>query len=439
MSNHETKSYRASYKAIGGADRGIVEAIVSVFGNIDLGGDRIMPGAFKNSLDRWQNSGDPMPFIWSHEWDNPEAHIGYVEAAEERPEGLWVRAKIDIDRPFAEQVFHLMKTRRVTQFSFGYTVQDSKLVKDADGTEVRELIGVDIFEAGPTLLGMNPATQLLEAASALRAQANKPANASKSIDESNYPVTPRQIAVYDALENIVEIHGKFDQSTGSEGAHYVAPSPFAGEGMVCSNCVFFEGPRGCEIVNGDIAPEAVCKLWTIPNDLITSAAPAEQASKAINQDHAQTKAIDVPEYVAANAKRGLDYLEQGYGGDGLENATIADARDLAAGSTTEEKVAKIGPWIDRHIVDLDAPKNSDPQDPEYPGPGLVAMLLWGAGPDKEGAMRTRDWARQETESLQPEQNSKSDQELETAERDSTANIIPEEIVDLLTRTRHSEE
>ena len=169
MKQQEFKSYRAEVKAITGdsKDQGVIEALVSVFGNIDLGGDRVVAGAFGKSLAAWSDRGDPIPFIWSHEWDNPDAHIGYVEKAEERPEGLWVRARVDLDRPFAEQVFHLMKNRRVTQFSFGYTVQDSRLVKDADGTDVRELTEVDVFEVGPTLLGMNPATQLLEAASAL--------------------------------------------------------------------------------------------------------------------------------------------------------------------------------------------------------------------------------------------------------------------------------
>lgn len=61
--------------------------------------------------------------------------------------------------------------------------------------------------------------------------------------------------------------GKFDQSTGADGAHYAPASanPFIGEGLVCKNCVFFdEMSNGCQIVTGDIEPEAVCKLWIIP-------------------------------------------------------------------------------------------------------------------------------------------------------------------------------
>ena len=93
-----------------------------------------------------------------------------------------------------------------------------------------------------------------------------------SIEESAYPASPRQIAQYEALEDIAEIHGKWTQDTSSEGAHYVAESPFAGEGLICQNCYFYEGPLACEIVEGEIAPAGVCKLWIIPNELIEGSA-----------------------------------------------------------------------------------------------------------------------------------------------------------------------
>lgn len=197
MAKLEQKSVTYEIKAISTTDQGTVEALVSIFGNIDLGGDRIIAGAFTNSLQRWKASGDPLPFIWSHEWDNPEAHIGFIQQAEERPEGLWVKAQLDIDRPFAEQVFHLLKNRRITQFSFGYTVTDARNVKDQDGTSVRELLEVDIFEAGPTLLGMNPATQLLQAASALKSELDE------TIDESDIEIKAGESIVVSDIDGTI--------------------------------------------------------------------------------------------------------------------------------------------------------------------------------------------------------------------------------------------
>lgn len=163
----ETKSFSTSIESVDEL-AGTFEAIVSVFGNVDLGGDRVMPGAFAKTLDEWTAKGDPMPVIWSHDWDNPESHVGWVVKAEERPEGLWVLGQFDVDNPDSarpRQVARLLKQRRITQFSFGYMTRDWRMVTESDGKQVRELLDLDVFEVGPTLLGMNPATQLLGAAS----------------------------------------------------------------------------------------------------------------------------------------------------------------------------------------------------------------------------------------------------------------------------------
>lgn len=169
MPEVKTATCRAEFKALpsgdGGADTGIVEALVSVFGNVDEIGDRVIPGAFTDCLAEWAAKGDPIPFIWAHKWSDPMAHIGYVLEAKEVTEGLWVKAQLDLDRPVAEQVWHLLKQRRVTQFSFGYDVEEYAWVSDptARWGEVRELRKLSMFECGPCLLGMNPDTQLIGA------------------------------------------------------------------------------------------------------------------------------------------------------------------------------------------------------------------------------------------------------------------------------------
>lgn len=329
MENRETKSFRAEVKAAGeteGVKAGEFIAVVSVFNNVDLGGDRIQPGAFASAIEQMKANGDVLPIIWSHDWDNPEAHIGYAMPDDivETDEGLQLKGVLDIDRPFAEQVHHLMVSRRVKEFSFGYFVNDSEMVTDPDGTKVRELKDIDIFEAGPTLKGMNPATRLLEAASALQ-----------------------------------------DVKAG----------------------------RVLSGKNEDLIAQARDLLDTV----LTSV--TDDSKSAVIEDKAAETKVATPDYVAENAKRGLDYYEQGLGGDGLVDATIADAREMAAGNVTEAKLRRIGPWIARHLVDFDAPSNSDPEDDGYPGAGLVAHLLWGSGPDREGALRTQAWAEAEVERL----------------------------------------
>lgn len=82
-------------------------------------------------------------------------------------------------------------------------------------------------------------------------------------------LNPRQQAHAEALAELALEYGKFDQSTGADGAHYApaAKNPFRPEGLVCQNCVFFdELSNGCQIVTGSIEPGAVCKLWVIPEN-----------------------------------------------------------------------------------------------------------------------------------------------------------------------------
>ena len=96
----------------------------------------------------------------------------------------------------------------------------------------------------------------------------------------SHPTTPRQNAQIEETQGIVETFGQFDQTAGPDGSHY-APAeanPFAEQGLVCSNCVFFEGPRACEVVAGDIDPNAVCKLWVIPADLVTASEQPQEES-----------------------------------------------------------------------------------------------------------------------------------------------------------------
>lgn len=180
------KSYDiASFKALPdeGGQTGRFEAIVSVFGNVDFQGDRVMPGAFQKSIQKWRDAGDPIPIIWSHEWGNPDAIIGSADpndveevAAGTKAAGvggLLVRGQIDTHKPFAAQVYDLMKRRIVKEFSFAYDV-----VKERQGEDkANELHVLDLIEAGPTLKGANPQTELLNVKSGLERAARRETDA----------------------------------------------------------------------------------------------------------------------------------------------------------------------------------------------------------------------------------------------------------------------
>lgn len=144
-----------------GADEGIVEAIVAAY-NVDSVGDQIIPGAFQKSLAKHAAAGNRLPFVWSHKSDDLDSYIGEVLSAEERPEGLWVRAQLDMDDPKAAKAYRLLKGRRVSQFSFAYTEVDARpATKSANPGALKELHELDIHECGPTMVGANQATALL--------------------------------------------------------------------------------------------------------------------------------------------------------------------------------------------------------------------------------------------------------------------------------------
>ena len=122
----------------------------------------------------------------------------------------------------------------------------------------------------------------------------------------------------------------------------------------------------------------------------------------------EVRAVDlsVPSFIRENAKRGLKYLDEGFGGDGLTDGTKREAREMAAGRISENKVRKMAPWFARHKVDGQAPKNNDPSNNEYPGAGLVAWLLWGG--DSDFSDSAQNWAQRKIDALDAEETRKRD-------------------------------
>lgn len=153
----------------------------------------------------------------------------------------------------------------------------------------------------------------------------------------------------------------------------------------------------------------IMKLKRVPRPEMVA---ESQADEIVEPQHDMTiddsvegmRAVNLtpPAFMRAAARRGLALYEEGKGGDGLVDATIREARAMAAGNVTADKWVRIAAWIARHMPDLDAPKNSNQSDPDYPGPGLVAHLLWGSGPSKRRAQRAMAYAERIVARLEAE-------------------------------------
>lgn len=175
---------KASPATFDTAEDGAIEAIVSVFNNVDSYGDVVLPGAFTETVGHWKSSGDTLPVLWSHRTDDPIYNIGSVEDIEELSPGdarlnvksvdpfvrdnggLWVRARIDTGddaSPIAKQALRLLKSRRVTQFSFAYEVLDGGPIETKSGGEAYGLKRLKLYEVSPTQVGANELTELIAA------------------------------------------------------------------------------------------------------------------------------------------------------------------------------------------------------------------------------------------------------------------------------------
>lgn len=193
------------------AESGTFEAIVSVFNNVDLQGDIVRPGAFKASIDAWEKSGDRIPVYWSHQLADPTMNIGEVLDIEELdggskaiPDwanswvkehgGLYVKAQLD-DFGVGAHVRHLLKSRRVKQFSYTYDVNNEQKSKNG----YNELLDLHVYEVGPTPLGANPLTELIGAKKAPPSTDDPPTDSSTTSRPSGAVFLCRQRAEYAAL------------------------------------------------------------------------------------------------------------------------------------------------------------------------------------------------------------------------------------------------
>jgi HK97 family phage prohead protease len=151
------KSVKTDFKV--DEEKGEVEAFVSVFGNVDSYGDRVMYGAFKDSLSR----GLPK-VVWQHDLKMP---IGKTILAEEIPAGdsrlpdhlidngaLYVKGLLNLKTTQGRDAFEHIKFGSVDEYSFGY--EEIETTPASDGA--KELNKLEIIEWSPVTIGANPLT-----------------------------------------------------------------------------------------------------------------------------------------------------------------------------------------------------------------------------------------------------------------------------------------
>ena len=139
--------------------KGEFEGYGSVFGNVDLGGDVVMPGAFKRSLSEHKATETLPLMFWMHK---PDQIPGKWLAMEEDSKGLYVKGVL-ADTELGRDVHTLLGMKAVRGLSIGYATRDQDFTDDG----VRLLKDVELFETSIVSIAMNPRAEVFHAKSRL--------------------------------------------------------------------------------------------------------------------------------------------------------------------------------------------------------------------------------------------------------------------------------
>lgn len=127
---------------------GAFEGYASLFNREDLGGDIVLPGAFRDSLARRGAAG--IKLLFQH---NPSEPIGVWHHIVEDARGLYVRGRLMLDVVRGREIHTLMRAGAVDGLSIGFRALKSRRDR---ATGVRRLEKVDLWEISVVTFPMLP-------------------------------------------------------------------------------------------------------------------------------------------------------------------------------------------------------------------------------------------------------------------------------------------
>lgn len=162
----------------------------------------------------------------------------------------------------------------------------------------------------------------------------------------------RQRMMVSALVEVTHEAGKFDKGVGANGAHYMPAeaNPFAAQGIACEYCYFYQPEGQCAIVEGIIEEYAVCKLWVIPEAVIT-VETAEAIAEPVMEAEMESAEVEAKIAMTAEQAKGIvaEYAKLYPDKASIVYESIEYA--LMSGEITREELFK----QDKKLVALDTP------------------------------------------------------------------------------------
>lgn len=129
---------------------GTFSGYASVFGNVDLGRDIVVKGAFAASLAEHATTGFKIKMLWQHSRFDP---IGVLDAKED-DKGLFVEGKIAMGVQKGREAHELIEMGALGGMSIGYSVNDGGEKFDK-ATGIRSLTSLKLWEVSPVTFPMN--------------------------------------------------------------------------------------------------------------------------------------------------------------------------------------------------------------------------------------------------------------------------------------------
>lgn len=136
MHNHVTCPW--VMKSIG--DHGVFQGYASVFNTLDDQGDRVAPGAFVDTLQKWKHKGSLPKMLWQHDQQEP---IGWWKAIHEDQHGLYVEGQLLLSLLKGREAYEMLRNQMIDKLSIG-----CRIIEAGQGENVGErlLKSLDLLE-----------------------------------------------------------------------------------------------------------------------------------------------------------------------------------------------------------------------------------------------------------------------------------------------------
>ena len=150
-------------------DSGHIEGLLAGFGDVDHGGDNLLPGCLSNSLAKRTV---PLPMLLHHDMKRP---IGAWKEWQERPEGLYVKGALTLSTRDAQEAHALAKDGALTGLSIGW----KPLKGDTDQHGVRTITEAELYEGSLVTVPMHDRARV----TAIKDLTESPADLEKGLRE----------------------------------------------------------------------------------------------------------------------------------------------------------------------------------------------------------------------------------------------------------------